>query len=152
MFTVDVLTDPSSLTVELIPYIPPLVEKARLDIPSIIGVSAGVARHGGNHFAFGLTFSGFPAGVIVEFSPFAKPIAPDVPANHIKVGEVLVSPDEESPDVIPENVLVEPDCSDATVSRTDQFVSFFIASYLNNDFRNITNIAMNFLPILANMK
>jgi hypothetical protein len=152
MLTVDVLTDPSSLTVELIPYTPPLVEKARLDIPSIIGVSAGVTRHGGGHFAFGLTFAGFPAGVIMEFSPFAKPVAPDVPANHIKVGEVLVLPDEESPDILPENVLVEPDYSDATVSRADQVMSFLIASYLNSDFRNITNIAMNFLPILANMK
>jgi len=152
MFTIDVLTDPSSLTVELIPYIPPLVEKTRLDIPSIIGVSAGVARNGGGHFAFGLTFAGFPAGVVMEFSPFEKPVAPDVPANQIKIGEVLVSPDEGSPDILPENVRTEPDWSDATVSRADQFVSFLIASYLNSDFRNITNIAMNFLPILANMK
>jgi len=152
MLTVDVLTDPSNLTVELIPYIPPLVEKARLDIPSIIGVSAGVARLSGGHFAFGLTFAGFPAGVIMEFSPFAKPVSPDVPANQIKVGEVLVPPDEEAPDILPENVRVAPDYSDATVTRADQFMSFLLASYLNSDFRNITNIAMNFLPILANMK
>jgi len=152
MLTVDVLTDPSYLTVELIPYVLPVIEKARMDIPSIIGVSAGVARSGGRHFAFGLTFAGFPAGVIMEFSPFSKPVAPDVPANHIKVGEVLVPPDEEAPDILPENVRVEPDYSDATVSRADQFMSFLIASYLNSDFRNITSIAMNFLPILANMK
>ncbi len=152
MLTVDVLTDPSNLTVELIPYISPVVEKARLDIPSIIGVSAGVARHGGGHYAFGLTFAGFPAGVIMEFSPFAKPVAPDVPANHIKVSEVLVPPDEESLSILAENVCTEPDYSDATVSREDQFVSFLIASYLNSDFRNITNIALNFLPIFANMK
>jgi len=88
----------------------------------------------------------------MEFSPFEKPVAPDVPANQIKIGEVLVSPDEGSPDILPENVRTEPDWSDATVSRADQFVSFLIASYLNSDFRNITNIAMNFLPILANMK
>ena len=152
MLTVNVLTDPSNLTVELIPYIPPLLEKARMDIPSIIGVSAGATRHEGVNYAFGLTLGGFPAGVIMEFSPFAKPVAPDVPANHIKVGEVLVLPDEESPTIPVENIRFASDYSDATVSRSDQFMSFLIASYLNSDFRNITNIALNFLPMLANMK
>ena len=152
LLTVDVLTDPSNLDVELIPFIPPVVEKTRMDIPSIIGVSTGSVRYRGASYAFGFTLAGFPAGAIMKFTPFAKPVAPDVPANHIKVGEVLAPPDKEYPEIPVENIRFEPDYSDATVSRSDQFMSFLIASYLNSDFRNITNIALNFLPMFTNMK
>jgi len=152
MFTIDVLTDPSNLTVELLPYIEPVIEDTRLDVPSIIGITAGITRFGGRYYAFGLTFAGLPGGVLLEFSPFEKCLAPDVPANHIKIGEVLVLPDEESPDVPIGNVRTEPDYSDATISRANQFLAFLLATSLNNDFSNLATIVTDFVPIFANMK
>jgi len=152
MLTIDVLTDPSKLSVYLIPYIEPLIENTGLDVPSIIGVSAGITRFGGRYYAVGLTFAGIPGGAIMEFTPFEKLVAPDVPANHIKIAEVLVPPDEEAPDVSVDNVRTAPDYSEATVSRSNQFLAFLFASSLNNDFKNLSTIVTDFVPIFANMK
>jgi len=152
MLTIDVLTDPSKLSVSLIPYIEPLIENTGLDVPSIIGITAGITRFGGRYYAVGLTFAGLPGGVIMEFTPFEKLAAPDVPANHIKIAEVLVPPDEEAPDVSVDNVRTAPDYSEATVSRANQFLAFLFASSLNNDFKNLATIVTDFVPIFANMK
>ena len=92
-----------------------------------------------------MALSGIPYSAIFEFTPFEAPVAQDVPTSNIKVGEALVPPDA---DGMPLTVLTEPDYSDATVSRSDQFRSMLAAFNSANDLHNLLPAFLAIAPFL----
>jgi YD repeat-containing protein len=144
VFTADVI-DPAHVAVELLAYQEPVFRGRRYAFPSIVAVALGSAYMNGKFYAPGAAISGIPYSSIFEFTPFEAPVAPDVPQGHVKVGEVVVLPDADS---APLAVRTEPDYSEATVSRADQFRAMVAAFNLAGDFRNLLPAFMAIAPLM----
>jgi hypothetical protein len=144
LLTADVI-DPAQVTVTLLPYQEPIFTARRYNFPSTIAVALGSAYLKGKFYTPGVALSGIPYSAIFEFTPFDAPAVQDVPTGHIKVGEVLVPPDA---DGMPLTVLTEPDYSDATVSRADQFRSMLAAFNSANDLHNLLPAFLAIAPFL----
>lgn len=144
LLTADVI-DPAYVTVELLPYHEPIFTGRRYNIPSALAVALGSTFLKGKYYAPGVALSGIPYPAIFEFTPFEAPVAPDIPQGHIKTGEVLVPPDA---DGMPLSILTEPDYSQATVSRADQFRSMIAAFSVANDLHNLLPAFLSLAPFL----
>jgi hypothetical protein len=144
MLTSDVI-DPAQATVTLLPYREPLFTRKRYVFPSAIAVALGSAYLKGKFYAPGVALSGIPYSAIFEFTPFEVPVAPDAPQGHLKVGEALVPPDA---DGTPVTVRTEPDYSEATVSRADQFRTMLAAFNTANDLHNLLPAFLSIVPFL----
>jgi len=142
--TADVI-DPAHVTVELLSYQEPIFKGRKYAFPSIVAVAFGSAYMNGKFYAPGAAISGIPYSSVFEFTPFESPAAPDIPQGHIKVGEVVVLPDADS---APLSVRTEPDYSEATVSRADQFRAMVAAFNLADDFRNLLPAFMAIAPMM----